>query len=67
MHHVTALVTRDSHALGGVTFGVSHGTPSRPVPTRPIYISYRALRVGDSSVQISEQTNLCNVRDRLAW
>ena len=65
MRHVTALVTRDSHALRGVTFGVSHGTPSRPDPTRPIYISYRAYVVGISSVQICKQTNLCNVRERL--
>lgn len=34
--HVTPFVTRDSHGFKAVTFAVSHGTPSRPVPTRPI-------------------------------
>lgn len=41
-----APVTRESRCMSrvtwGVTFGVSHGTPTRPDPTRPI--KYLRLR-----------------------
>ena len=66
MPPVTVFVTRDSHAFRSVTQRVSHGTPSRPVPTRPIYNPYRALRGGVDRCKFSLQTNLCNERERLA-
>lgn len=45
---VTALVTRDTPPPQSVTFGVSHGPPSLPFPTRPypsrVFFTYLGLK-----------------------